>query len=150
MKKKFLKFFVEKNVLGLEEFMEISGVGKFRAKLDTGNGAFCVLHGVDIKVSGNMVSFVTDVDGTPKRVKRPIIDTITINVGAGNKEERPVVNFDIKIGSMVFRDVPFSIGDRSDNTHKVLVGKDFIHDELDALIDVGLTYAADKGLVADY
>ena len=150
MKKQFLKFFVEKNVLGLEEFIDIENVGKFQAKLDTGNGAHCVLHGTDIKFGKNKVAFITDIDGTPKKVIAPLVDTIVINVGAGNKEDRPVVTFNVKIGDMVFQNVPFSIGDRSENTHKVLIGKDFIENELDALIDVGLTYAAEDGIEVNY
>lgn len=145
--KSFSQFFVEKNVLGLEEFIYIDGVGNISAKLDTGNGAFNVLHGTDIQINGNQVSFRT-VENKP--VSKEISDHITINLGAGNTEERPVIIFNVKVGNKVFRDVPFSIGNRSENTHKVLIGKNFIVDELDALIDAGLKNVADKYLQADY
>ena len=47
--KTFLKYIQEKSVLGLIEFFDINGIGKVPAKLDSGNGAFNVLHGEDIQ-----------------------------------------------------------------------------------------------------
>lgn len=139
----FEHYFVEKNVLGLEELITIAGLGKLQAKLDSGNGAYNVLHGEDIKVNGKNVRFTT-MNG--QTLDKPIQDTITINVGAGNTEDRPVVLFDVKIGGQIFPNVPFSIGNRADNIHKVLIGKSFIQKELDALIDVGMKNIADKGI----
>ena len=76
-------------------------------------------------------------------------DTITINVGAGNTEDRPVVEFDLKVGDREFKGVPFSIGNRSSNIFKILVGKEFIEQELDALIDVGQENIAGSNVEAD-
>lgn len=143
----FAHFFIEKNVFGLEELIELDGVGTLKAKLDTGNGAFNVLHGTDVKTDGKMASFV--IDGG-KTLQKPVQDTIVINVGAGNKEDRPVVLFDVKIGNKVFQGIPFSIGNRAENEHKVLIGKNFIQQNLNALIDVSLTYVADNNLEAEY
>ena len=139
----FKQYFVEKTVLGLEETIYIDGVGQIRAKLDTGNGAFNVLHGEDIQQDGEVVRFTTE-NGVV--LEKPISDHITINLGAGNKEDRPVVLLNVKIGNKVFRDIPFSIGNRSENSHKVLIGKLFIQNELDALIDVGLADVAHKNI----
>lgn len=139
----FQGYFLEKNVLGLEEIIDLAGLGKLQAKLDSGNGAYNVLHGEDIKLNGKTVRFTT-MNG--QTLEKPIQDTITINVGAGNTEERPVVLFNVKIGGQVFPNVPFSIGNRADNIHKVLIGKTFIQKELDALIDVGMKNIADKGI----
>ena len=47
--KNFKNYFEEKNVVGLVEFFDLDGVGKVPAKLDSGNGAFNVLHGEDIQ-----------------------------------------------------------------------------------------------------
>ncbi len=142
----FQHFFLEKNVLGLEENIFLDGLGKVSAKLDSGNGAFNVLHGDNIQTDGKLVRFNT-MNGI--NLEKPIQDTITINVGAGNKEERPVVLFNVKIGGQVFPNVPFSIGNRADNVHKVLIGKSFIQNELDALIDVGVKNIADQGITVD-
>jgi hypothetical protein len=139
----FKQYFAEKTVLGLEETIYIDGVGQLRAKLDTGNGAFNVLHGQDIQQDGKMVRFTTE-NGVV--LEKPISDHITINLGAGNTEDRPVVLFDVKIGNKSFRDIPFSVGNRSENTHKVLIGKNFIQQNLNALVDVSLVDVASRNL----
>ena len=131
--KKFKQFFAEKAVLGLIEFFDVDGVGKIPSKLDSGNGAFNVIHGEDIQVQGNKVHFKTV---NNKRLMKDKVDDITINVGAGRTEDRPVVNFDLKIGNKEYKNIPFSVGDRTTNLFKILVSKDFIEKELDALIDV--------------
>ena len=139
----FKQYFVEKTILGLEETIYIAGIGQLKAKLDTGNGAFNVLHGVDIVQDGEMVRFTTE---NGMSLEKRISDHITINLGAGNKEERPVIVLNVKIGNRKFMKVPFSIGNRTENTHKVLIGKTFIQNELDALIDVSLIDVAHKNL----
>jgi hypothetical protein len=142
----FKQFFMEKLIVGLEEILTLDGVGPIKAKLDSGNGAFNVLHGEDIKTNGKIVRFTTE-GGIS--VEKDIQDTITINLGAGFDEERPVVLFDVKFGNKIFKDVPFSIGDRSENAHKILVGKNFIQHNLDALIDVSLVNVAGKNIKVD-
>jgi hypothetical protein len=142
----FKEFFVEKNILGLEEDITLEGLGNIRAKLDTGNGAYNVLHGEDLETDGKIVRF-TSMNNF--RLEKPVEEMITINVGAGNKEERPVCLFNCSIGGRNFPNIPFSIGNRSDNMHKILIGKNFIQNELDALIDVSLALVADQQLTAE-
>lgn len=148
----FKQFFVEKNILGLEEDIIVDGVGKISAKLDTGNGAYNVLHGENLEFGKDkrtqqpIVRFTTM---NAIRLEKPVEDTITINLGAGNTEERPVCLFDCIIGGKKFPDTLFSIGNRADNDHKVLIGKGFIGRELDALIDVALKNVADQHLTTD-
>jgi|TARA_R110002033_G_scaffold71281_1_gene122784 hypothetical protein len=144
---KFKRFFLEKQVLGLIEFFDVDGVGKIPSKLDSGNGAFNVIHGEDIQVQGNKVHFKTV---NNQRLMKEKVDEIVINVGAGNTETRPVVNFDLKIGNKEFKDIPFSVGDRSTNLFKILVSKDFIEQHLDALIDVSQEDIADEEIEASY
>ena len=143
--KKFKQFFAEKAVLGLIEFFEVDGIGKIPSKLDSGNGAFNVIHGEDIQVQGNKVHFKTV---NNKRLMKDKVDDITINVGAGHTEDRPVVNFDLKIGNKEYKNIPFSVGDRTTNLFKILVSKDFIEKDLDALIDVSQESIAHKEVEA--
>jgi len=145
--KKFKQFFIEKQVLGLIEHFDVDGVGKIPSKLDSGNGAFNVIHGEDIQIQGNKVHFLTV---NNRRLMKDKVDDIKINVGAGNTEPRPVVNFDLKIGNKKFKDIPFSVGDRTTNLYKILVSKDFIENELDALIDVSQENIADREDEVDY
>lgn len=139
----FKQFFEEKTLLGLIEFFDLDGIGKVPAKLDSGNGAHNVLHGEEIQIQGDKVFFRTV---NNKTLLKPLKTTITINVGAGNIEERPVVEFDVVIGDKLFKKTPFSIGNRTTNVYKILVGKDFIENHLDALIDVGQENIADKNI----
>ena len=145
--KKFKQFFIEKQVLGLIEFFDVDSIGKIPSKLDSGNGAYNVIHGEDIQVQGNKVHFKTV---NNRRLMKDKVDEIIINVGAGNTEKRNVVNFDLKIGNKEFRDIPFSIGDRTTNLYKILVSKDFIENELDALIDVSQENIADEDIDCEY
>ena len=145
--KKFNQFFLEKQVLGLIEFFDVNGIGKIPSKLDSGNGAFNVIHGEDIQIQGNKVHFKTV---NNQRLMKDKVDEIVINVGAGNTETRPVVEFDLKIGNKEFTDVPFSVGNRSSNLFKILVSKDFIEEHLDALIDVSQENIADEEIEASY
>lgn len=139
------KHFYEKVVIGLIEKIDIYGIGPVDAKIDSGNGAYNVLHGENITREGSHVTFTT-LNG--HRLNKKIIDTVTINVGAGNVEERPVVLFRMKFGGQEFDNIPFSIGNRSSNEYKVLVGKEFIK-ELDALIDINSKHIADKQIEVD-
>jgi len=136
----FKKFFESNKPLGLIETITFKELGPIEAKIDSGNGAYNVLHGVNLEYSGlddnyegrSHVTFET-VDG--KTIKKRVVEFIDINIGSGNIEERPVVEFDIEIGDKVYPATKFSIGDREENEYKILVGKDFI-EQLGGLIDV--------------
>jgi hypothetical protein len=143
--KTFKKFF-EATVIGLIEKIELAGIGSLEAKVDSGNGAYNVLHGEDISKQGDKVTFTT-VNG--KRIIKDVHDTIQINVGAGHIEERPVVYFRMKFAGTEFDNIPFSVGNRSQNQYKVLIGKDFIK-QLDALIDVNSNHIADDQIEIEY
>lgn len=124
---------LEQEELGLVEPIKIDGIdAELVALIDTGNEAFNVLHGVDIEDMGDKVSFTT---ANKKRITKDKIDEIVIHVGAGHDEHRPVVEFTIEIGSKVYPDVKFSIGDRTKNQHPVLIGADFLK-QINALVDV--------------
>lgn len=143
----FKQFLREKMVIGLTEKITIEGLGEVEAKIDSGNGAFCVLHGVKLKYNNSFVIFDTI---NEKTLKLPVVSKISINVGAGYIEERPVVELDINIGNKEFKDVKFSIGNRANNEQPVLIGKDFIIDSLDALIDVGRKDIAANNIEVEY
>ena len=147
--KNFNQFFLEKQVLGLVELFDVDGIGKIPSKLDSGNGAFNVIHGDkdSIQLQGNKVLFKTV---NNKHLIKDKIDEIVINTGGGVMDKRNVVEFDFKIGNKEFRNIPFSIGDRSSNLYKILVSKDFIEDHLDALIDVSQENIADEEIEASY
>lgn len=128
------KLFFE-TALGLVETIVIKDIGPVPAKVDSGNGAYNVLHGDDIQVDGNYITFTTIND---IKLKKQIREFIDINIGSGNVERRPVALFDISVGGQPHPNTPFSIANRSENEQKVLLGKDFI-EKLGGLIDVTKT-----------
>jgi hypothetical protein len=141
----FKQFYIEKTIIGLVEEITIDGLGPTLCKVDSGNGAYNVLHGENIKYGDGTVKFDT-VYG--KILQKEVVDKIVINVGAGNTEERPIVLFDIIIGDKPFKDIKFSIGNRTANEYPVLLGATFIK-ELDALIDISQKNIFAQNLTVD-
>ena len=125
----------EEDVIGLVEPIQIQDIGEVQSKVDSGNGAYNVIHGDIIDKRGDFI-IVQTVNG--KKLKKKVVDKVVIHIGSGNKEERPVVLFDIVFDGRHYKDVPFSIADRSENEYPVLIGKDFVS-KIDKLIDVDKT-----------
>jgi hypothetical protein len=115
--------YIIENALGLVENIDIEGIGIVKAKTDTGNSAHNVLHGLVKERNEGRVIFET-VDG--RVVAFPYEDEIKIHIGSGNKENRPVVKFNVTINGQKYESVPFSIADRSENEYKALLGEEFI------------------------
>jgi len=112
------------DIVGLIENIDIQDVGKdIKAKIDSGNGAYNVLHGKVVSKRGNNIIIQPLND---KKLKKEKKDEIIIHIGSGNKELRPVVEFDMKLGDEVYKNVPFTIADRSENEYPVLIAKDFL------------------------
>jgi len=131
--KTFKNFFIEKVVLSVKEPIEIIGAGKADAKVDTGNEAFNVLHGVDIKEENGEAIFKTI---NNKVLKKKIIDSVSINIGSGNIEKRPVVEVEFILHGKNYKR-PFSLADRSTNDEPILLGEIFLK-EIDAVVDVNI------------
>jgi len=122
----------DNDIIGLIEPIKIKDIGDVDAKIDSGNGAYNVLHGIKFETRGKNIIFSTV---NNKRIKKQVVDTVVIHIGSGNKEDRPVVLFDIIFDGKKYTDVPFSLADRTENEYPVLIGKDFIS-KIDKLIDV--------------
>lgn len=141
---------LEKLIIGVEEPIFIKGIGNVLAKADSGNSAFNVLHGEDFYYQGGTVVFTTfDEEGKQHRVSKKVQSMVTINIGAGHTEERPVVLMDVKFANDEYLNVPFTVGNRANNKNKVLLGKEFLTKELDVLIDVSQDNISDKNIEID-
>jgi hypothetical protein len=118
--------FHKKNILGIREnirLLDFPEIGEISAKVDTGNEAYNVLHGTDIKDQGDKVTFKTIGN---KEITLPKIDNIVIHIGSGVKEERPVVGLNFSLNGKEYRNIPFSIADRTENEEAVLLGEPFL------------------------
>lgn len=142
---------LEKMVVGLEEPILIKGVGEILAKIDSGNAGYNVIHGEDLTVQGDILTFKTqNKDGKDRRVSKKIKEKLNVNIGGGHVQERPVVELDVQIGGQEYKKILFSVTDRSSNDNKVLISADFVGKELDALIDVTKKKIADDNVKVDY
>ena len=111
--------------IGDVEEIEIVGIGRMDARIDTGNEAYNVLH-VDFAQytddDKDMVEFSTN--GEKKTL--PVEELVDINIGGGNMDKRMVVKMDIILGSKKINNVKFSLSDRESNDYPVLIGKKFL------------------------
>lgn len=117
-----VNYLLKENTLSLIEDIDIEGIGKLKAKTDTGNEAYNVIHGVDVVIDKKTVTFSTH-NG---KVSLPLHDTIKIHIGDGNIQDRPVVLCNCIVNGIKYQNVPFSVSDRSENDYKVLLGAPFI------------------------
>jgi hypothetical protein len=128
----FKEYTNNRPVLGVIETIVVDGVGEVLAKIDSGNEAHNVLHGVDIQYNGDSITFNTI---NNKQLTLQKTGEIDINIGSGNIEKRPTVSLNFELKNQPYRDITFSIADRADNEQQVLIGEPFIR-KINALIDV--------------
>ena len=145
------KVLLERLVIGLEEPVLVKGLGELQAKIDSGNGGYNVIHGTDLHQQGNQLTFTTkDKFDHETKMTATVVDDIDVNMGGGNIEKRPVIELDIKFANEDYKKIPFSVSDRSTNTHPILISKGFVENELKALIDVGATNISNDGIDVVY
>ncbi len=129
--KEDVKYGGKYNEVGFIEDIEIKGIGKLKAKFDTGSEVYSALHAENIKQSNGMVEF--DING--KHLKKKIIRKQKVDVGSKNIEDRVVVEFPMKLGKKTYPSVRFSLANRSANETEVLMSRDFI-DKYDFVVNV--------------
>ena len=148
---KLLRLTLEKMVIGVEEPILIKGIGELNAKIDSGNSGYNVIHGEDLTVQGNILTFKTyNKDNDVRRISKKIKHILNVNIGGGHIQERPVIELDVQFAGDDYKKVLFSVTDRGDNEHKVLISKDFVGKELNALIDVSKDNISQDNIKVDY
>jgi len=111
-----------KKVAGFRELVSVAGVGKFVAKLDTGNGATsCSLHADSIEEVDGHVHW--ELGG--KEFVNKIVGQSKAEVGT-KVHKRAVVNLDIEFNGIIYKNVKFSLVDRSEKSTPVLLNRDFL------------------------
>lgn len=110
--------------VGYIETVHIEGFGNLKAKMDTGNGSYCAIHTDKVDIKDGKAHWTyngKDYSHTyvgNKRVKiRGVMDKY---------DERPVVNLDVTFGNVTYKDVPFTLVNRSNMSTPVLLNRDFI------------------------
>lgn len=119
----------EGTVIGPEEKIEISGIGIYNSKVDSGNDGYNVLHVDEFQIEdaeGRGVPFVYFKCNGKVHCKR-LEGTIDVKKGK-DIEKRPVVKLDVVFAGKEHKDVPFSLANRDGYDEAILIGKPFLHD----------------------
>tara|TARA_E500000331_G_scaffold216477_1_gene207468 strand:- start:3296 stop:4780 length:1485 start_codon:yes stop_codon:yes gene_type:complete len=131
---------------GWLETIELTDIGKIRAKLDTGNGALaCSLHAEDIQVKGKNISWKYDgkVYTKPKygesRVFRANAD------GQEPSETRQTVLLDLTFNGFTYKDIEFGLDQRPRSGSDVLLNRELIR-QFNASVNPNRTFVLSKRL----
>lgn len=112
----------EAEEIGWQEWCSIPGVGRFLAKLDTGNGTKASSLGVDsMEIDGDLVYWSCN----GKDRVDPIKDWSHAEVGS-SIDKRPIIILDIELGPHQLSEVPIALTDRSSKSTPVLINRDLL------------------------
>lgn len=107
---------------GYIEKVHIESIGWVNAKMDTGNGSYCVIHADKYKVSDDgYVSWTHN--GIEFEHK---LDSIKKVRAMGKLEERPAVLLDLTFNGDVYKNINFTITNRSKMSTPILLNRSFI------------------------
>lgn len=111
-----------KMVAGFRESIEIPGIGKFVAKLDTGNGSIaCSITYDDMKIDGKNVTWRLG----KKTIKSKIMGVAKTEVGT-EIQERKFIELDIIFAGKKYEKVQVALVDRSDKSTPFLINRQFL------------------------
>jgi len=111
---------------GWKEYIFVKGIGKVKAKFDTGNGAYCVIHSNGWKVKDGTVSW----NFHGKSMKSKLIRMESIVVGH-TTDKRPLISLEIEFNGKKYEE-EFCLDNRQDRPtyseakSKVLISRHFI------------------------
>lgn len=112
--------------VGYLETIDLSTVGKVRAKLDTGNGTdTCALHAEDVHIEDGTVTWKYN----GKKHKSKLVGhkkVFRANTDDGDGEQRPVVKLDLTFNGFTYKDVLFGLDERKRSASDVLLNRDII------------------------
>jgi hypothetical protein len=117
-KKNWIKSTTE---VGFLEKVSIDGIGSIDAKMDIGNGSYCVIHAEDVKIDGDTVTWKFK----GKKMKSKLETTKNFTVGGvrNSVESRPVVRLDITLGDTTYKNIRFTLSNRDDMTTPILLNR---------------------------
>lgn len=115
---------MDRKVVSHSQVVELLGIGKLSALLDTGNGASsCSVNSSMIKDDGDTVTWTCE----GQEMTHDVVDRIQVKAGRG-VEERPVILLDLIICGTKVPNVRFSPVDRSNKSYQVLINRKVLSD----------------------
>jgi RimK family alpha-L-glutamate ligase len=108
---------------GFIETVNIQGIGEIHAKLDTGNGSYCVLHADTMEIKDGKVDWTHD----GKKFSNEIESMKKFIIGGvrNEKEVRPVIWLNITFNGETY-EMRFALSDRNGMTTNCLLNRKFI------------------------
>ncbi len=107
--------------VGYVEYIDIDGTGAIKARVDTGNSGFNVAHVEDVDIKDGKIT--CKLNG--KKITKKILGRKNVKVG-DEEEDRVHVLFDVVFGGKEYKDVEFTLDDRSNRVYPVLIGRQFL------------------------
>jgi ribosomal protein S6--L-glutamate ligase len=110
--------------IGYKEMVKINGMNLV-AKFDTGNGFLCVIHADKYEIDKNKK--IVNWTSHGKKFKNNYIEIEEVEVGGAKKyiEKRPQIELDISFDGVLYKNIGFTLDDRSDRT-PVLIDRTFM------------------------
>jgi len=102
----------------IEEFVNL------KAKMDTGNGSYCVIHTDKVEIKDGKAFWTYN----GKEYSHPYIGNKKVKIrGIFDKyDERPIIKLDVTFGGVTYKDVPFTLANRGNMSTPVLMNREFI------------------------
>jgi gamma-F420-2:alpha-L-glutamate ligase len=105
--------------VGFREVIEVDGIGKFVAKFDSGNGAkSSTIHADSIEEKNGYVHWTLN----KKKFKSKIVGHSSPEIG-DKVHNRPIIELDIIFDGIVYRNIHFSLSDRTTKSTKMLINR---------------------------
>lgn len=127
--------------IGFKEVIEFDGK-EFIAKFDTGNGSHCVIHTEKYEIDEKKKIVEWTCGG--KKFKHKYKEIEDINVGGLRDyiEKRPVIELDITFNGTVYKNIDFTLDDRSNRT-PVLINRRFMR-KANVMVNSAKSYLVTK------
>jgi len=108
---------------GWIEILKVNDIGEFKAKFDTGNGSLCVLHADSFTIEDGKVRWKLG----DKFYQKPFKTIKEVHVGGLRDyvEKRPVVELDVEFDGVIYKEVDFTLDNRSDRI-PILINRRFM------------------------
>jgi hypothetical protein len=133
----------EKHIIGWIETVQILPENfQLSAKIDTGadNSSLNILNPLEFnKEEEQWIRFTIPLEENEAlTLERPIERYAYIKRKGAPKQKRPVVLFDLCVGTLYKKNVPINLADRTGFKYPMLIGRSFLKDS--AIVDSALTF----------
>lgn len=106
---------------GYIEMVTVEAMGSMKAKMDTGNGSYCVIHSDKWDIKDGYITWTNN--GRDFEHK---LDSMKNVRTMGRLEERPVVLLNVTFNGDTYKDIKFTISNRESMSTEILLNRSFI------------------------